>query len=254
MKQLRFFLLSCLLTASPGMLSSIVAQNDPITYVTAASLPEAEAPAFAGHSPQTEPPASQSAITLKAPDDYLAYDDLYKKKKKKKKKKKSESEYSLKDHLWYGGGIGLGFGSTAGYSQFGFGISPMVGYKIIGPLSVGPRLSIDYTSVKYQGLGTYNLFDVELSLFARVKVFKGLFIQGEIGTVTDQYLGQNNTGNLEKVKRTRPAQYVGLGYNFSNGEGGFGQEISIMYDFYIANDINAYENPWQYRFAITFGF
>jgi len=185
----------------------------------------------------------------------LNYQDDYSdfKKKKKKKKKKGESDYSLKDHLWYGGGIGLGFGSGFGYSQFGFALSPMVGYKIIGPLSAGPRISIDYTSVKYQGLGTYNLFDVELSLFARVKIFKGLFVQGELGTVTDQYLYEDFNG-IGKGKRTRPAQYVGLGYNFSNGEGGFGQEISIMYDFYVGQDINAVENPWQYRFGITWGF
>lgn len=175
------------------------------------------------------------------------------KKKKKKKKKKSDSDYSLKDHLWYGGGVGLGFGSGFGYSQFGFSLSPMVGYKIFGPLSMGPRISIDYTSTKVQGVGTYNLFDVELSLFARVKIFKGLFAQGEIGTISDKYLYEDSNG-LNTGTRTRPAQYVGLGYNFSNGEGGFGQEISIMYDFYIASDINAYETPWQYRFGITWGF
>ena len=249
MKQLRFFLLPCLLIVGPGIFPVIIAQNEQVQDRVFSDQNDSDDQALAGLAQQkTELPA-QAAITLKAPDDYLSYDEF-----KKKKKKKKKSDYSLKDHLWYGGGIGLGFGSGFGYSQFGFGISPMVGYKIIGPLSMGPRISIDYTSVKYQGLGTYNLFDVELSLFARVKVFKGLFVQGEIGTVTDQYLGQDNTGNLEKVKRTRPAQYVGVGYNFSNGEGGFGQEISIMYDFYIASDINAIENPCQYRFAITFVF
>lgn len=191
---------------------------------------------------------AQESFSLASHTDYD-----YFKKKKKKKKKKGDSDYSFKDHLWFGGGIGLGFGSGFGYSQFAFGVSPMAGYKIIGPLSVGPRISIDYSSVKYTGVGTYNLFDVELSAFARVKIFKGLFVQGELGTVTDQYL-EPDINKYVKVKRTRPAQYVGLGYNFSNGEGGFGQEIAIMYDFYVGNDVNSYENPWQYRFAITFGF
>ncbi|MBK6931209.1 MAG: hypothetical protein IPH12_10160 [Saprospirales bacterium] len=110
-----------------------------------------------------------------------------------------------------------------------------------------------YTSQKYTGIQTFNLFDVELSLFARVKVYKGLFLQGEIGTISDQYVYEDNTG-LGKGSRTRPAQYVGLGYNFSNGAGGIGQEIAVMYDFYVGNDINAYENPWQYRIAFTYGF
>lgn len=160
---------------------------------------------------------------------------------------------AFKDRLWYGGGLTLGFSGGGGYSLFAFGLSPMVGYKIVGPLSVGPRLAVLYTSQKYPTIKTFNLFDVELSLFARVKVFKGLFVQGELGTISDQYVYQDSQG-LGKGTRTRPAQNVGLGYNFSNGEGGVGQEISIMYDFYIANDINAYENPWQYRLAFTYGF
>ena len=167
------------------------------------------------------------------------------------KKKKGDSGFA--DRLWYGGGLSLGFSSGFGYSLFGFGVSPMVGYKIVGPLSAGPRLSVFYTSQKYTGIQTFNLFDVELSLFARVKVYKGLFIQGEIGTISDQYVYEDNTG-LGKGSRTRPAQYVGLGYNFSNGAGGIGQEIAVMYDFYVGNDINAYENPWQYRIAFTYGF
>ncbi|MBK9337759.1 MAG: hypothetical protein IPM98_14870 [Lewinellaceae bacterium] len=159
----------------------------------------------------------------------------------------------FRDRLWYGGGLSLGFAGGSGVSVFGFGISPMVGYKIIGPLSAGPRLSVFYTSQKYTGIGTYNLFDVELSLFARVRVYKGFFIQGEVGTLSDQYVFFDGSG-YGKGTRTRPSQYLGVGYNFSNGAGGLGQEISIMYDFYVGGDINAIENPWQYRFAFTYGF
>lgn len=174
------------------------------------------------------------------------------------KDKKKDSPF--KDKLWYGGGVNLGFsGGTdifgRNFSIFGFGLSPMVGYKIVGPLSAGPRLSVFYTSQKYTGLRTFNLFDVELSLFARVRVFRGFFIQGEIGTLSDQYLYSfGGSRDIEKGTRTRPSQYIGAGYNFSNGAGGFGQEIAIMYDFYVGNDINAFENPWQYRLAFTYGF
>ncbi len=161
---------------------------------------------------------------------------------------------AFKDRLWYGGGLTLGFSGGSGYSLFAFGVSPMVGYKIVGPLSAGPRVSALYTSQKYPGIQTFNLFDVEVSLFARVRVFRGLFFQGELGTLSDQYIYEDNLGQLGKGTRTRPAQYVGLGYNFSNGNGGVGQEIAIMYDFYIGNDINAFEQPWQYRLAFTYGF
>lgn len=168
-------------------------------------------------------------------------------------KDKKEST-SFKDKLWYGGGLNLGFSGASGVSVFGFGLSPMVGYKIVGPLSAGPRLSVFYSSQTYVGLRTFNLFDVEVSLFARVRVFRGFFIQGEIGTLSDQYLYTLNGRDIEKGTRTRPSQYIGAGYNFSNGSGGFGQEIAVMYDFYVGGDINAFENPWQYRLAFTYGF
>ena len=158
----------------------------------------------------------------------------------------------FKDRLWFGGGLTLGFFGGSGYSSFGFGLSPMVGYKIIGPLSAGPRVSVLYTSQKFPGFKTFNLFDVELSLFARVKIFKGLFAQGEIGSISDQYIYEDSQG-LGKGTRTRPAQNIGLGYNFSNGQGGVGQEIAIMYDLYIG-DTDPYEQPWNIRLAFTYGF
>ena len=57
----------------------------------------------------------------------------------------------FQENLWYGLGVGLGFSSFNGSSQFGFGLSPMVGYKFLGPLSIGPRASVFYTSTKVSG-------------------------------------------------------------------------------------------------------
>jgi len=165
-----------------------------------------------------------------------------------------KDEYKFKDHLWFGAGLSLGFAGTSGASIFGIGISPMVGYKIVGPLSAGPRLSVLFTSEKYSGYKAFNLFDVELSLFARVRVFKGLFVQGEIGTVSDQQIVGNQLGQPVKNTLTRPAQYLGIGYNFTNGQGGGGQEIAIMYDFYVADDLYASQTPFQIRVAFTFGY
>ncbi len=162
-------------------------------------------------------------------------------------------EYSLKDNLWYGGFFGLGFGGGVGSSAFGINLSPMVGYKILPPLSVGPRVGVGYTYQKIQGVRAFNLFDTEVAVFARLHVFQGFFLHGEIGTRSDQYIETNGI-DFTKTSRTRPLQVAGIGYNFSGGRGGFGQEIAILYDFFIGNDINSFENPWQYRFAITYGF
>ncbi|MFN0014992.1 MAG: hypothetical protein ACKVU2_10625 [Saprospiraceae bacterium] len=165
-----------------------------------------------------------------------------------------EGAKSFKDRLWYGGGLTLGFSGSDQSSVFAFGVSPMVGYKVIEQISIGPRVSALFTSQKYRGFNSFSLFDLELGLFARIRVYQGFFVQGEVAYISDQYIFQTQSFVLEKATRSRSAEYLGIGYNFANGQGGWGQEIAIMYDFFIANDINAYENPWQYRFVFTYGF
>ncbi len=159
----------------------------------------------------------------------------------------------FKDKLWYGGFFGLGFGSDGFTSSFSINVSPMVGYKILPPLSIGPRVGVGYNYFRIRGVRNFNLFDFEIAAFARLRVYRGFFLHGEIGSLTDQYVETNGV-DFNRRARTRPAQYAGIGYNFSGGRGGFGQEISILYDFYIGSDINSFENPWQYRFAFTYGF
>jgi hypothetical protein len=166
---------------------------------------------------------------------------------------RSSSESPFAERLWYGAFLGLGFGGTGFSSTFGMNVSPMVGYKILPAFSVGPRIGIDYTYQKFQGIKAFNLFDVELALFARLHVFRGFFLQGEIGTRSDQYLETDGIA-FAKRTRTRPVQMAGIGYNFSGGRGGFGQEIAILYDFFVGSDIYSIENPWQYRIAFTYGF
>jgi hypothetical protein len=162
---------------------------------------------------------------------------------KKKKKKKDDS---FKEHLWYGAGLGLGFSAFNGQSSFGIGISPMVGYKIIPRISVGPRVSFFYTA--------QNLVDTEIGAFLRIHAFRGFFLQGELGQGWDQELYLDNTGDVVKDTEVALNPYFGLGYNFSRGQGGPGQEIALMYNFRIANDVFTNQQPIQYRLAFTLGF
>jgi hypothetical protein len=165
-------------------------------------------------------------------------------------KKKEASPFASK--LWYGAGLNIGFGSFNGSSQFGFGISPMVGYKIIEQISAGPRLSVFYTSTKLPGYKNLNLFDTELGIFLRGKVFRGFFLQGEVSNEWVQQPGDFVGNTISKDRFQRFNQYVGLGYNW--GDGGWGSEISAFYNVAVANDIAGFENPWDYRFTITYRF
>lgn len=177
------------------------------------------------------------------------------------KKGKSKDNVPFKDKLWYGGGLNIGFNQLFDYntggsvSVFGFGVSPMVGYKFYGPFSAGPRTSIFFSTYKQAGSKAVGLFNFELGLFLRARVFRGFFLQGEVSNEWQQNLYYNpNNGETFKQYDPYSNQYLGAGYNFSGGEGGGGSEISIMYNFALANDLETSRLPIDYRFAFTWNF
>lgn len=171
--------------------------------------------------------------------------------KKKAKEKEKEESYDFKSHLWYGGNLALGFSGGGGYSIFQFGLAPMVGYKIVEPLSIGPRISVTYLSFKQSNFKAANIFNVDAGVFMRFRAFQGLFIQAEGSNewYEDVFLGISET-----IKRTRFNKRLGVGYNFNAGQGDFGSEIGILYNFTIADDVEGYENPIEYRFGFTWNF
>ena len=163
------------------------------------------------------------------------------------REEKEPQKFSSK--IWYGGGVLLGFNGFSGTNIFSFGLSPMVGYKVLKSLSIGPRVEFIYTSYKQVGFKSTNLFDVDAGVFARAKVFRGLFLQGELSNQWYQnpYLGSN-----EKDSRQRFNQRLGAGWNWSSGQAG--SEIGVFYNFAVANELDSYQNPLNYRFAFTWNF
>ncbi len=163
-------------------------------------------------------------------------------------KVKEEKPTDFKSHLWFGGGVNIGYGGYNGYSSFNFGLSPMVGYKVIGPLSVGPRVAYDLTSIKLVGYGSWALNSFDVGAFVRCRVVSGLFFQGELSNQWFQ-----NVINLTKINDQRTNQRIGAGWNFGQ-RGGTGSEITILYNFESARDINSNLNPVEYRFGFTWKF
>ena len=163
---------------------------------------------------------------------------------------KKEEPKDFVSRLWYGGGVNIGFGGFNGFTSFNFGISPMVGYKIVGPLSVGPRFAYDFTSLKQRGVRSEVLNSFDLGAFVRCRVFRGLFVQGEL---SNQWFQDFDNFTGDKFNDDRVNQRVGAGWNFGE-PGGAGSEISILYNFRLANDINAWQNPMDYRFGFTWKF
>jgi hypothetical protein len=164
---------------------------------------------------------------------------------------------SFKDRLWYGGGLGLG-----GYNNtFYVNLSPMVGYKILPIFSIGPRVDFNFNSVKAVGtdnaLHRANLVSYSLGAFARVKIWGGIFAQGEFSRENKQYALSDQAGYLAvqngqvlTTRKLRNVPAIGLGYN--RGGGGFGSDLYVMFD--LVDDPNSTQSPYHIRFGFTYKF
>ncbi|MCB0527127.1 MAG: hypothetical protein H6575_18455 [Lewinellaceae bacterium] len=159
----------------------------------------------------------------------------------------------FRSRLWYGGNIGLNFYGYNGGNVFLVGVAPMVGYKVAEPFSIGPRVSLFFSSVKQPGFKAVGLFDVDAGLFARLRVFRGLFFQGEVSNQWYQDPVFYVNGTTDKESNTRVNTRLGAGWNWSQGRGA-GTEIGVFYNFAIANDTETYLNPLEYRFGFTWNF
>ena len=165
------------------------------------------------------------------------------------------------EKLWYGGNFGLGFVGGSQTSQFNFGVYPMVGYKIIPWFSVGPRLGFDYNYYKAPStnntIASTNVFTFYTGVFARAQIYRWIFAQGEYGVTFGKQPYLDNFGRLVvdvnnkaiKDQVTQESGLVGLGYN----SGGIvATELLILYDLLVPED--SYQNPWNFRFGITYKF
>jgi hypothetical protein len=168
-------------------------------------------------------------------------------------REEKEDKVPFKDKLWYGFGPQLGFSGGNGFSAFTLGVAPMVGYKIFPVLSVGPRVSAVFTNYKIQGYKPTWFSDVDAGVFIRGRLFQGLFLQGEWSNTWLQEPFLSAGDRLGKVKRSTDNQRLGAGWNNSGGAN-WSSEFGIFYNFQVANDVNSYASPFEYRLAFTYKF
>ena len=183
--------------------------------------------------------------------------------KKKKKPVKKETKMSktdqyfdesggFKHRLWYGGNFNLGYGANDQYSNFTIGVTPMVGYKIIGEWSVGPRIGVDYTYFKgfdqTGGVSSVNLVDYRAALFSRYK-FKSIFAHVEYEYANQAFPAIDpQTGQYTKIRQGVWSPYYGLGYTAGDL---IGYEILVLYN---QNKVNNNSPTLSLPFDIRIGF
>ena len=145
--------------------------------------------------------------------------------------------------FWYGGGVGLNFGSNAGSSQFSFSLSPMAGYKITPELSVGPRAELAFTHFRFNtgnNVERQNFLDYGIGVFARYKIFSQFFLHTE-------YQWENEVVTFNGDREADTNFFIGGGYS-SGGQ--IGYEISILWNTLE----DSAELPLDYRVAFTYNF
>ncbi len=162
-------------------------------------------------------------------------------------------ENQFKSNLWYGGSAGLGFQSFNSQSTFLIALYPMIGYKLLDNLSVGPRIGVAYQHLRTLGtdLRVYKFNPIEISggLFARYKAFYNIFAHAEYEVASDKtpVLRAGGVPALETFIENN--FYLGAGYT-SGGQ--FSSEIYVLYN--ILEEGNTLQPPWSLRGGLTYNF
>lgn len=144
--------------------------------------------------------------------------------------------------FWYGGGVGLNFGSGFNTSQFNFSISPMVGYKVTPEFSIGPRVELSYSHIRVGGgnnVEKFNFLDYGIGAFGRYKLFPQFFAHAEYQIESRKF--------TDGTRDSRNNFFLGGGYT-SGGQ--IGYEISILWNFLE----DTADLPLDYRIAFTYNF
>jgi hypothetical protein len=166
----------------------------------------------------------------------------------------SQSE-KFGDRLWYGGGFNLGFSGAPGVSGFQFGLSPMVGFKIFEPFSIGPRVMAQYNYFRARTINndavTAHPISWAAGVFMRYKVVPMFFAHVE-AEYEDRPLVNIDFDRIQVLRDRRNNFYVGAGYTTSQGHKSWGYELSVLFN--LADDGQTLDLPFILRFGITYNF
>ncbi len=165
-----------------------------------------------------------------------------------------QRENAFAQRLWYGGGFNFGISGATGQSAFILGVAPMVGYKIGGPFSIGPRVAVNYTHFRVRlpnnQVATANPVSWAAGVFGRAKVSRQLFGHVEYEFAEDAFIGNVSIANgIDVWRRQTGNTYIGIGYNSGNT---WGSEILLLYN--ITPPPGELTPPFNIRFGFTYRF
>jgi len=151
--------------------------------------------------------------------------------------KKPKEKKPFKENLFFGGGLGLQFGT---YTLID--ISPVIGYKVSPRFHPGIRLTYQYQSSQTTNYKTYRYGG---SVFARFFLIQGLFAQAEAEALNIEWFNQYN----EEYRLWIGNYFVGGGYFQKIGKRG-GMYLTVLWNLN-ESIYSPYSNP-VIRMGFTF--
>lgn len=156
---------------------------------------------------------------------------------------KSKQSKPIQEKIYYGGNIGLSFGSITM-----IGIYPLVGYKITPKLSAGIKLAYEYIQDKRFD-SNYNTSNYGASLFARYRILRPVYLHVEYAGLNYELYNEFGESNREWI----PLLLVGAGYSQHLG-GKAWLNVQILFD--VLQSSKSPYNNWEpfYSVGVGFGF
>lgn len=182
-----------------------------------------------------------------------------KKKASASDKKNARKEVSAKDEsfwstkMWYGADINY---PAIGNGFFNMGLSPRAAYKLTNKISAGVVVKTDYSWYRldnsFGGPAKFENLDYGAGVFARARIFSGLYAQAEYERSTFKTNPQIdlNTNKIITDKVVQPYAYLGLGW--SSGFGKWQTQIGISRNILFNDD--TIRNLWDFKFGLAYNF
>ena len=149
---------------------------------------------------------------------------------------------NFKDHLVYGGNMGLSFGNVTS-----IGISPIVGYKVTPKFIPGIGASYNYIKFNYVNYPSESTHILGGSIWARSYVFENVFADAEYEVLNGEWDPYYRPG----VRYNLNSGLVGGGYQ--QGFGGLSSYVIVLYNVTQGPD-SPYASPLIIRVGIGIGF
>lgn len=206
-------------------------------------------------TPTTPAPTTPPANNLPTPDVYSPSGFELPEREQKRKALEQHAEQYTKTFLY--SGIGLGYSSFYGLSNFNFSISPAIGYRVSDRFSIGPGISYSYN---YYGQDNGRGGSTSLSTssfgvkgFAQLMVIDQFFVHAEYEVTRAELLAfDQNNYYVGKVTRSVRTPLLGAGYR-SQISNRAAADIVLLYNFQ-DNYNSIYPNPViRFNFLFNLG-